>query len=161
MDFTVLGSATCTVNGNLPNRAIITSYHKPESSNKSRQTMQPRGTRKQMCRQQLTLVLSLPTPSSYILLGPKYPLLGIIIYPQSRVQGRSWLFCFHSYCLSLESLVGSYTYVGSSNPFRADCCALDASDFHFTRRFSEDISQPLRSVNAILVSKAYGSITLL
>ena len=30
-----------------------------------------------------------PRPSSYTLLGPKYPLLGTI-YPQLRVQGRSW-----------------------------------------------------------------------
>ena len=31
----------------------------------------------------------IPRPSSYTLLGPKYPLLGTI-YPQLRVQGGSW-----------------------------------------------------------------------
>ena len=35
------------------------------------------------------LVFSLPRPSSYPLLGPKYPLLETI-YPQLRVQGTSW-----------------------------------------------------------------------
>ena len=31
----------------------------------------------------------IPRPSSYPLCGPKYPLL-VTIYPQLRVQGRSW-----------------------------------------------------------------------
>ena len=42
--------------------------------------------RKPMAKRQEVL-----RPSSYPLLVPKYPLLGTI-YPQLRVQGRSWYF---------------------------------------------------------------------
>ena len=37
----------------------------------------------------LLILQKQPRPSSYPLLGPKYLLLGTI-YPQLRVQGRSW-----------------------------------------------------------------------
>ena len=37
----------------------------------------------------VTIVQQTPRPSSYPLLGPKYPLSGTI-YPQFRVQGGSW-----------------------------------------------------------------------
>ena len=38
---------------------------------------------------QIKVQSQLPRPSSYLLLGPKYPLLGTI-YPQSGVHGGSW-----------------------------------------------------------------------